>query len=321
LITNTWSDLESSKMNTDKSGPSLSSGRGSDAAGESPDPTSLKVTPPTPPRTVFTPPPAAIAPERNDESALELRLTKLIEVLNSQQHNSNLKNVSFEIGRPDLQPSAAMRRNPANPYGRFSIDELFKMKTNAVSNNMATTEQMAKITSAIAGLGVPTEQVASIVLKMAIMCANVSSSVYLDPDGSIEFTGGAVPVDSIAAIMKREAGLRKVCRLYAPVVWNYMLVKNQPPSDWQAMGFPENAKFAAFDTFDYVTNGAAVQPLEGLIRRPTPAECIAHNAHKRMALDRANRNEKYANLETEYTGGLQGAEIVRNHRNAGNGSA
>nr|AGO04423.1 coat [Magnolia carlavirus] len=255
------------------------------------------------------------------EDQLEQRLNSLIEFLNRGQHNSNLKNVAFEIGRPDLTPMPAMVRNPANPYGRFSIHELFKMKTNAVSNNMATTEQMAKISSAIAGLGVPSEQVANVILKMVIMCASVSSSVYLDPAGSIEFDGGSVPVDSIAAIMKNNAGLRKVCRLYAPVVWNFMLVKNQPPSDWQAMGYPESAKFAAFDTFDYVTNGAAIQPLEGLIRRPTPAECIAHNAHKRLALDRSNRNEKYASLETEYTGGLQGAEIVRNHRNAGNGAA
>nr|WRQ95788.1 5' extended coat protein [Kalanchoe latent virus] len=253
------------------------------------------------------------------EKMLEDRLTKLIETLNKDMHNSNLKNIAFEIGRPVLEPTAQMKRNPANPYGRFSIDELFKMKIDVVSNNMATTEQMAKITADIAGLGVPSEQVAEVILKMVIMCASVSSSAFLDPDGSIEFGSGAVPVDSIAAIMKKHAGLRKVCRLYAPIVWNSMLVRNQPPSDWQAMGFPFNARFAAFDTFDYVTNTAAIQPVEGIIRRPTSEEVIAHNAHKRLALDRANRNDRFGNLETEYTGGIQGAEITRNHRNANNG--
>lgn len=257
--------------------------------------------------------------QQNQEVMLEQRLTRLIGTLNQGMHNSNLKNVSFEIGRPSLEPTAAMRRNPANPYGRFSIDELFKMKVNIVSNNMATTEQMAKITADIAGLGVPTEYIAAVILQMVIMCASVSSSAFLDPDGSIEFETGAVPVDSIAAIMKKHAGLRKVCRLYAPIVWNSMLVRNQPPSDWQAMGFPFNARFAAFDTFDYITNSAAIQPVEGIIRRPSAEEIIAHNAHKRLALDRSNRNEKFGNLETEYTGGVQGAEIVRNHRNANNG--
>nr|AKA93777.1 coat protein [Blueberry scorch virus] len=293
-------------------------------AGEAPPraaPAAPQVPPLAPPLEHRAQPAGAVVDHPVPENQLEMRLMNLIEVLNGQRHNSSLKNVAFEIGRPALEPVPAMRRNPANPYGRFSIDELYKMDVQVVSNNMATTEQMAKISSAIAGLGVPTEQVADVILKMVVMCASVSSSVYLDPDGSIEFDGGAVPVDSIAAIMKKEAGLRKVCRLYAPVVWNLMLVKNQPPSDWQAMGYPKEARFAAFDTFDYVTNGAAIQPVEGLIRGPTPAECIAHNAHKRLALDRSNRNEKYGNLETEYTGGLQGAEIVRNHRNAGNGSA
>nr|WDS52203.1 MAG: coat protein [Cactus carlavirus 1] len=289
-----------------------------EASGSSGDPAQRSPNPlPRPPQPQ-PPPEGGEGNVGSQESQLEARLLRLIETLNGNQHNANLKNVAFEIGRPTLEPPAAMRRNPANPFGRFSIDELFKMKANVVSNNMATTEQMAKISSALSGLGIPTEQVANVILQMVIMCASVSSSAFLDPDGSLEFDGGAVPVDSVAAIMKRECGLRKVCRLYAPVVWNYMLVKNQPPSDWQALGFPKNARFAAFDTFDYVTNGAAIQPLEGLIREPTPEEVIAHNAHKRLALDRANRNERFANLETEYTGGLQGAEIVRNHRNANN---
>ncbi|ABE97939.1 CP [Passiflora latent virus] len=277
------------------------------------------VPPPVPPPLPMKEKEASSSSEPNDEELRQRRLLKLIEILQAQNHNSNLKNVSFEIGRPSLERPPAMRRDPGNPYGRFSIDELFKMKVDLVSNNMATTEQMANIMADIAGLGVPTEHVTSCILKMVIMCASVSSSAYLDPDGSVEFEGGAVPVDSIAAIMKKHSTLRKVCRLYAPLVWNSMLVRNQPPSDWQAMGFPYNARFAAFDTFDYVTNTAAIQPVEGIIRRPTAEEVIAHNAHKRLALDRSNRNEKFGNLETEYTGGLQGAEIVRNHRNANNG--
>nr|CAE51028.3 coat protein [Lily symptomless virus] len=256
----------------------------------------------------------------NAESLLEQRLTRLIEKLNAEKHNSNLRNVAFEIGRPSLEPTSAMRRNPANPYGRFSIDELFKMKVGVVSNNMATTEQMAKIASDIAGLGVPTgARRISNIANGHHVCLREPVQRSLTLKGSIEFENGAVPVDSIAAIMKKHAGLRKVCRLYAPIVWNSMLVRNQPPADWQAMGFQYNTRFAAFDTFDYVTNQAAIQPVEGIIRRPTSAEVIAHNAHKQLALDRSNRNERLGSLETEYTGGVQGAEIVRNHRYANNG--
>lgn len=287
-----------------------------------PDPTSSGETPQAMPP---VPPPRNVEEHRvgpnqghgqNEEAMLEQRLIRLIELMASKRHNSTLSNISFEIGRPSLEPTPEMRRNPENPYSRFSIDELFKMEIRSVSNNMANTEQMAQITADIAGLGVPTEHVAGVILKVVIMCASVSSSVYLDPAGTVEFSTGAVPLDSIIAIMKNRAGLRKVCRLYAPVVWNYMLVQNRPPSDWQAMGFQWNARFAAFDTFDYVTNGAAIQPVEGLIRRPTPEETIAHNAHKSMAIDKSNRNERLANTNTEYTGGMLGAEIVRNHRNA-----
>nr|CAA75703.1 coat protein [Potato virus S] len=266
-----------------------------------PDPTSSGEAPQAMP---LVPPPRNVEEHRvgpsqghgqNEEAMLEQRLIRLIELMASKRHNSTLSNISFEIGRPSLEPTPEMRRNPENPNSRFSIDELFKMEIRSVSNNMANTEQMAQITADIAGLGVPTEHVAGVILKVVIMCASVSSSVYLDPAGTVEFPTGAVPLDSIIAIMKNRAGLRKVCRLYAPVVWNYMLVQNRPPSDWQAMGF---------------------QPVEGLIRRPTPEETIAHNAHKSMAIDKSNRNERLANTNVEYTGGMLGAEIVRNHRNA-----
>nr|ACV31392.1 coat protein [Ligustrum necrotic ringspot virus] len=284
--------------------------------------------PPPPVTPVTTPPPRERREERGEPSTvsgeepqLELRFQRLIELLSGQRHNSNLKNMAFEIGVVSLEPTPEMKRNPANPYGRSSIDELFRIKPKLVSNNMATTEQMAKIVSAIAGLGVPTEQVSAVILQTVIQCSSYSSSTFLDPDGSVEFEGGAVPLDAIVAIMKRDSTLRKVCRLYAPVVWNYMLVKDQPPSDWQAMGFQWNTRFAAFDFFDYVENQAAVQPVEGLIRRPTSAEKIAHATHRQLALDRSNRNEKFGSLEPEVTGGLQGTEIVRNHRNAANGNA
>nr|CAH03663.1 coat protein [Lily symptomless virus] len=254
----------------------------------------------------------------NAESLLEQRLTRLIEKLNAEKHNSNLRNVAFEIGRPSLEPTSAMRRNPANPYGRFSIDELFKMKVGVVSNNMATTEQMAKIASDIARLGVPTEHVASVILQMVIMCACVSSSAFLDPEGSIEFENGAVPVDSIAAIMKKHAGLRKVCRLYAPIVWNSMLVRNQPQL-MASYGLPYNTRFAAFDTslrgltkrLSNLSRGSSGDPLQ---LRSLPTTRTSN-----LALDRSNRNERLGSLETEYTGGVQGAEIVRNHRYANNG--
>nr|AXL97641.1 Coat protein [Potato virus H] len=255
----------------------------------------------------------------SEEATMEERIQKLLDALRAQRNSSRISNASFEIGRPNLQPTEDMRYDPMNIYSRPSIDMLYKLRPRAVSNNVATPEDMARVTVAIEGLGVPTEHVSSVIIQAVIYCKSTSSSVYLDPRGTFEYPGGAITADSVLAIMKRDANtLRRVCRLYAPVVWNHMLVCDDPPSDWQAMGFQRDERFAAFDFFDYVENSACIQPLEGLIRLPTPQEKIAHETHKSIALDRANRNLTYSNTGVEITGGRIGPEIVRNHNNANN---
>lgn len=255
----------------------------------------------------------------NTEQFMESRVLKLLETLRAERSSSRITNASFEIGRPNLQPTEDMRYDPGNIYSRPSIDMLYKLKPRAVSNNLATPEDMARVTVAIEGLGVPTEFVSTVIIQAVIYCKSTSSSVFLDPRGTFEYPGGAITADSVLAVMKRDANtLRRVCRLYAPIVWNHMLVHDDPPSDWQAMGFQKNERFAAFDFFDYVENAAAIQPLEGLIRHPTAQEKIAHDAHKDIALRRANRNETYANTSVEITGGRLGPELVRDHNNANN---
>lgn len=255
----------------------------------------------------------------NTEQLMESRILKLLKTLRAERSSSRITNASFEIGRPNLQPTEDMRYDPGNIYSRPSIDMLYKLKPRAVSNNLATPEDMARVTVAIEGLGVPTEFVSMVIIQAVIYCKSTSSSVFLDPRGTFEYPGGAITADSVLAVMKRDANtLRRVCRLYAPIVWNHMLVHDDPPSDWQAMGFQKNERFAAFDFFDYVENAAAIQPLEGLIRHPTAQEKIAHDAHKDIALRRANRNETYANTSVEITGGRLGPELVRDHNNANN---
>ncbi len=255
----------------------------------------------------------------NSEQFMESRIMKLLETLRAERSSSKITNASFEIGRPSLQPTEDMRYDPGNIYSRPSIDMLYKLKPRAVSNNLATPEDMARVTVAIEGLGVPTEFVSMIIIQAVIYCKSTSSSVFLAPRGTFGYPGGAITADSVLAVMKRDANtLRRVCRLYAPIVWNHMLVHDDPPSDWQAMGFQKNERFAAFDFFDYVENPAAIQPLEGLIRLPTPQEKIAHDTHKDIALRKANRNETYANTSVEITGGRLGPELIRDHNNANN---
>lgn len=251
------------------------------------------------------------------DDELQKRLDSLREFLRKSQRFSVITNPGFELGRPELNPPANLQIDHSHIYGKWTIDQLSKILPKAISNNMPTAEEMAQIQVTIEGLGVPSEHVATVLLQVAIYCKDTSSSAYMDSRGTFDWKGGSILSDSvIAALRKDKSTLRRVCRLYAPITWNYMLTHNAPPSDWAAMGFQEADKFAAFDCFEYVENPAAIQPFEGLIRKPTPRERIANETYKRIALDRAARNETYTNLGTEITGGRLGPEIERDFNKA-----
>lgn len=255
----------------------------------------------------------------NEEASLEQRLDSLREFLRERRGAIRVTNPGLETGRPKLQLAADMRPDPTNPYNRPSIEALSRIKPIAVSNNMATSEDMMRVYVDLEGLGVPTEHVQQVVIQAVLFCKDASSSVFLDPRGSFEWPRGAITADAVLAVMKKDAEtLRRVCRLYAPVTWNHMLTHNSPPSDWAAMGYQYEDRFAAFDCFDYVENTAAVQPLEGLIRRPTPREKIAHSTHKDIVLRGANRNQVFGSLNAEVTGGMNGPELTRDFRKSNN---
>ncbi|ALY33533.1 coat protein [Elderberry carlavirus E] len=245
------------------------------------------------------------------------RLDRLLDTIRDERRSVLVKNISYEIGRPRLRPVAEMTPDLTNPYSMLSLEHLIALQPEATSNNMATSEHIALIFSDIEGLGVPTEHVTRVIINMVLYYANTSSSRYLDPNGSISFASGAIPRDSVHAVFNKRSTARKVARLYAPIAWNFMLLHNAPPADWQAMGFKYEERFAAFDFFDYVQNPAAIQPIEGLVRHPTPAEMIAHKTHMRIALDRQARDEHFGSYETEITGGLRGPLIDRKFRQAG----
>lgn len=252
--------------------------------------------------------------EFGEEDKLEAMLEKLVEHRRKEYRTSRITNAGYETGRPLMRIPSNLRGDSSNMYNMLSIDDLYAIKPKAVSNNMATTEDMAKVKVSLEALGVPTEEVSRLVAQAAIYCKDTSSSEYMDPRGTFETSAGAISMDAVFAVLKTQGGtLRRVCRLYAAITWNYMLLHEAPPSDWSAMGFKRNERFAAFDCLDYVENSAAIPPKEGLIRKPTSNEYIAHNTYKRIALDRSNRNEVFGNLQTEITGGRFGDEIERNH--------
>nr|QIJ97070.1 coat protein [Papaya mild mottle associated virus] len=253
------------------------------------------------------------------EADLQRRLDNLHTFWSKMQTSTVVTNPGLELGRPLPKVPIGLAQKKSSMYHKWSIDQLSMLVPKPISNSMATAEEMVKVKVTLEGIGVPTEQVPTILIQVAIYCKDSSTSSYMDSNGTFEWKGGSIMSDAVIAAMRKDKNtLRRVCRLYAPITWNYMLVHNSPPADWMSMGFQENTKFAAFDCFDFVENPAAIQPFEGLIRKPTPEEKIANETYKRIALDRANRNQTYANLGSEVTGGRIGPEIVHDFNKANN---
>nr|ABO92963.1 coat protein [Sweet potato chlorotic fleck virus] len=226
---------------------------------------------------------------------------------------SDVVNPLMQSGDKHVTLSDNLKEDAANIYSRPNFNTLLKWNREPVSQSIATAEDIAQIEAMLVGLGIPQERVRTAILDIVLYAAHSSSSPQQLYEGDIDFRDAnfkeAISRSSVAAVIKDKSTIRKVCRLFAPVVWSYMIINNEPPSGWQAKGFPENAKFAAFDTFDFVTNHAAIKPLEGIARPPNSVEYIAAQTSKRILIDKARRNEKLSNYEASVTGGQQACEI------------
>nr|ADB22530.1 coat protein [Shallot latent virus] len=244
----------------------------------------------------------------------ESRFNKLKEKCMADLSSINVTNCGWESGRPKAQLADSLKGDASNIFTRPSMDALLVRNYAPESNNLATAEELAKISAKVQALGAPEECLAEVFWDICMYCTTAGSSPNVNPKGTISVGGKVVTRDMVVAVIKEYSTLRQVCRCYAPVVWNYMLLNEHPPANGDAEGVTENTKYAAFDTFDAVTNKAAIQPLKGLIRAPTDAERIAFATHKKLALAKNSQNSRYANTSAEVTGGFFGCFPKNNFR-------
>nr|QFP98440.1 coat protein [Butterbur mosaic virus] len=237
------------------------------------------------------------------------RFSKLKGVNMKNLSAGGVKNGGFETGRPSPKILDALKGDTSNAFTRPSLDALQMLNIRPESNRMATAEEIAAISAKLEGMGLPPEHTAPLFWAIARYCADTSSSPYSDPKGSFEFPNGAMTRDAVFAIIRDHTTLRQFCRSFAPITWNQMLFNKSPPEGWQRLGYDETTKYAAFDVFDFVTNKAAIQPLEGLLRMPTKEEHIAHETQKRISLDANRRNARFANNSSLVTGGMFGKDV------------
>nr|UKY18871.1 ORF5 [Butterbur mosaic virus] len=245
-----------------------------------------------------------------DESKKMLNRFRKLKDMNAKNLSAgDVKNGGFETGRPSPRISDALKGDTSNAFTRPSLDALQMLNIKPESNRMATAEEIAAISAKLEGMGLPPEHTAPLFWAIARYCADTSSSPYSDPRGSFEFPNGAMTRDAVFAIIRDHTTLRQFCRSFAPITWNQMLFNKSPPEGWQRLGYDETTKYAAFDVFDFVTNKAAIQPLEGLLRMPTKEEQIAHETQKRLSLDANRRNARFANNSSLVTGGMFGKDV------------
>nr|WCC72450.1 coat protein [Rose virus B] len=245
---------------------------------------------------------------------LEARFENLKQALIKMQSPNQYTNLGLEIGRPDLKPMDHLVPDQSSLFARPSIDMLAHRKVRPACNEVTTAEELLQIQMKLQALGVPEKSIATVAWDMGMYCTANSASPYMNPKGSIEVEGKAVARDLVGAVIKEHTTLRQFCRAYAPCIFQHMLLHETPPPNWQAKKFPEVAKYAAFDFFDYVMNPACIQPLEGLIRSPTKEEQIAYETYKRRCLNKRANNDRFASNDADITGGMFGCPINYNWR-------
>lgn len=232
------------------------------------------------------------------------RFKKLQAIAEKNMTANELKNGGFETGRPKARISDHMKGDSASAFTSPSFDYMQSMKLQSESIAVATAEIIARITAKWINMGMPTVDTMWTCIALARYCADVGSSPYMNPSGSLEFpSGGAMTRDTAVSIVREFCSLRAFCRMYARCVWAQMLITEIPPAGWQAKGYPKEARYAAFDTFDYVTNSSTVAPLDGVLREPTAVELNAHATHKALAINKSRRNARYASYNYEVTSG------------------
>nr|WAK97826.1 CP [Garlic latent virus] len=232
----------------------------------------------------------------------EDRFNKLKEKCLNELSSVNVKNCGWESGRLKAQLADSFKGDASNIFTLPSMDALLMRNYAPESKNLATAEELTKISAKVQALGAPEEYLAEVFWDFCMYCATAVISPNVNPKGTISVGGKVVTREMVVAVIKDYTTLRQFCLCYAPVVCYYMLLNEQPPANWDAKVFTENTKYSAFDTFDDVNNKAAIKPLEGLISAPNDAERIDFDTHKKLALAKNSQNSRYPNTSAEVTG-------------------
>lgn len=181
-------------------------------------------------------------------------------------------------------------------------EQLNTLKLTVESNLMPSKAELEKITADWKALGIQEADYTTNAIKIAWFCYHSGSSESVQVQGTS--TSDKVPLYQLAGVVRQHSTLRRFCRYFAKIIWNYALKVNQPPANWASQNYKEADKFAAFDFFEGVSSQAALPPQGGLVREPSPNERMANETNKNVHLyQTASRGSNLATTSTIATKG------------------
>nr|WHB10689.1 coat protein [Tulip virus X] len=181
-------------------------------------------------------------------------------------------------------------------------EALAAMTLGVSSPAVPTPAELDTIAAGLTTLGVPADSLISHALALVNACFDAGSSQFTTISGPSPTP--TITLAQLAGVVKVSTTLRKFCRFYAKLIWNARLSRNQPPAGFARAYVKTGQKWAGFDFFDGLLNPAALEPLGGLTREPTPDEITANETARSLGLfeSRANSNN-LATTSTQFTRG------------------
>nr|BAG12142.1 coat protein [Plantago asiatica mosaic virus] len=181
-------------------------------------------------------------------------------------------------------------------------DALNAMTFAVSSPSVPTAEELATITQGLTTLGVPADSLLSHALAVVNACFDAGSSAFVTLSGPSPTA--TISLAQIAGVVKVTTTLRKFCRFYAKIIWNARLSRNLPPAGFARANIKFEHRWAGFDSFDGLLNPAALEPIGGLTRTPTPDEVTANETARSLNLFEARASSSnLASTSTQFTRG------------------
>jgi len=183
-----------------------------------------------------------------------------------------------------------------------SPEELLLITREIDSNTVASKQTVTDILDLLK-VDHPTAD-RSDLFQLAWFCYHNGSSRFLVARGE---TSHRVPLAKIKNVVELKCTLRQFCMYYAKTCYNTGKGQMIPPASWSTRGYPENAKFAAFDFFSGVTNNAVPAPTGGMAYYPTAEEIASQSLNADLAIMGSRTNPHQYSTR----GNMMGMQQVR----------